>query len=97
VRSFYDNSTTYTLTDYNTKRKCFLLKIPDEVLVYIFANLDPSDLKLSSGVCRKWSQVISDDNSWRSAFENYFRSMPLRRITQGSWRREYLTRTGLLK
>jgi hypothetical protein len=72
-------------------------KMPNEVLIFIFSNLDPFELKHASGVCKRWNLVISDDNCWRFAFEYYFGSIPLRRITTGSWRREYLTRTGLLK
>ena len=77
--------------------KCFIHKIPDEVLIFILANLDPTDLKLASNICKKWHQVISDDGMWRSAFEKHFDCIPIRRITNGSWRREYLTRTGLLR
>ena len=77
--------------------KCFVDYIPDEVLVHVFSSLEPEAIKIASATCRRWRAVISDEQCWRSAFSNYFKALPLKRISPTSWRNEYLTRVRLAK
>ena len=77
--------------------KCWIAILPNEIMAVILSNLDPIELTRVTAVCKRWHNVISDDSCWRLALHTSFGSLPLRRITAGSWRREYLTRRGLLK
>ncbi|KAJ3077371.1 hypothetical protein HDU98_000021 [Podochytrium sp. JEL0797] len=52
--------------------------IPDELLLVTLANLDPVDLRLCAGVCRRWNHVINDDACWRLALEGFMGCLPVR-------------------
>ncbi|KAJ3307669.1 hypothetical protein HDU76_004448 [Blyttiomyces sp. JEL0837] len=79
------------------KGVCYVDRLPDEMLILVMANLDPSDLRLAGGVSKRWQRVINDDTCWRSALESFLGSIPLRRIAKSSWRKEYLRRFRLLR
>ncbi|SGY29304.1 BQ5605_C002g01039 [Microbotryum silenes-dioicae] len=77
--------------------------LPTELLSHVFAHLSPSSLNAAQLVCRRWNEVISDEASWRSAFETYYGlvapngSVSLgRRIEPTSWKAEYRSRVLLL-
>jgi hypothetical protein len=77
--------------------KCWIAVLPNEILITILSHLDPIELSKVTAVCKRWNIIISDDSCWRLALQTAFGMLPSRRITSGSWRREYLTRRGLLK
>ncbi|SCV73115.1 BQ2448_7040 [Microbotryum intermedium] len=77
--------------------------LPTELLSHVFAHLSPSSLNAAQLVCQRWNEVISDEASWRSAFETYYGlvapngSVSLgRRIEPTSWKAEYRSRVLLL-
>ena len=76
--------------------RSWISSLPNEVMIIILSHLDPAELTKVTRVCKRWNAIISDDSCWRLAFETSFGVLPLRRVTSGSWRREYLTRRGLL-
>ncbi|KAK0566382.1 hypothetical protein OC844_000782 [Tilletia horrida] len=47
-------------------------QLPQEVLMRLFAFLDPFDLVSAALVCRSWAKVALDDTTWRGAFAVYF-------------------------
>ncbi|KAJ3021706.1 hypothetical protein HKX48_007992 [Thoreauomyces humboldtii] len=67
------------------------------LLIHVLGNLDYRNLQQAQLVCRRWYSVISDDSCWRHAFEINFGSLPLRRLGESSWRKEYLKRVQLLR
>ncbi|KND01657.1 uncharacterized protein SPPG_03455 [Spizellomyces punctatus DAOM BR117] len=77
--------------------KCYIALLPDELLIHILANLEPTEMKAASRVCSRWHRVIADDGCWRSAFDIYYGCLPIRRLAETSWRKEYLKRTRLLR
>ncbi|KAJ3157193.1 hypothetical protein HDU89_002605 [Geranomyces variabilis] len=72
-------------------------RLPNELLLHILANLDHTELRSSMLVCSRFHKVISDDSCWRYAFEINFGSLPIRRLGQSSWQKEYIKRVQLLK
>lgn len=44
--------------------------LPVEIILNIFSNLEPVDLKDLRLVCQKWNHVVSDKRAWTSAFRN---------------------------
>ncbi|KAJ3184292.1 hypothetical protein HDU87_005139 [Geranomyces variabilis] len=72
-------------------------RLPNELLLHILANLDHTELRSSMLVCSRFHRVISDDSCWRYAFEKNFGSLPIRRLGESSWQKEYIKRVQLLK
>ncbi|KAI8818610.1 WD40-repeat-containing domain protein [Fimicolochytrium jonesii] len=71
--------------------------LPDELFISILANLDHNELRQTMLVCRRWKRILSDDSCWRSAFLVTFGGLPLRRLGESSWRKEYMKRVQLLR
>ncbi|TPX37618.1 hypothetical protein SmJEL517_g00754 [Synchytrium microbalum] len=74
-----------------------IFSLPDELLIHCLANLEPHDLEKASLACKKWNQIIADESCWRCALETYFGSLPIRRVSQSSWKKEYLKRSRFLR
>ncbi|GAC71495.1 cdc4 and related F-box and WD-40 proteins [Moesziomyces antarcticus T-34] len=88
-------------------------ELAPELLMRIFAFLDPISLCRSAAVCRAWAFVARDDSTWRAAFATYFSleaaqanrstsleasaTPALRRLTDASWRHEFQQRVDLLR
>ncbi|GAA5926228.1 hypothetical protein JCM1841_001162 [Sporobolomyces salmonicolor] len=75
-------------------------RVPLEVLTHIFAQLPPQALGVCQLVCKVWNEVVSDEGSWRTAFETYYLITTAslgRRIEPLSWRAEYIARVALLR
>lgn len=88
-------------------------ELAPELLMRIFAFLDPISLCRSAAVCRAWALVARDDSTWRAAFATYFSleaaqanraasleasaTPALRRLTDASWRHEFQQRVDLLR
>ncbi|KAJ1025877.1 hypothetical protein NDA16_002503 [Ustilago loliicola] len=84
-----------------------------ELLMRIFAFLDPVSLSRVAAVCRPWASIARDDATWRAAFATYFSleaaqahraasleastTPALRRLTNASWRQEFQQRVDLLR
>lgn len=84
-----------------------------ELLMRIFAFLDPVSLSRAAAVCRSWALIARDDATWRAAFATYFSleaaqahraasleasaTPALRRLTNASWRQEFQQRVDLLR
>ncbi|KAL9932484.1 hypothetical protein V8E36_008601 [Tilletia maclaganii] len=47
-------------------------ELPQEILMRLFAFLDPFGLATVALVCRSWAKVATDDATWRGAFAIYF-------------------------
>ena len=39
-------------------------KLPTEILMFVFENLEPKDLKLAAQVCHKWNDICSLPRMW---------------------------------
>lgn len=88
-------------------------QLAPELLMHIFAFLDPVSLSRAAAVCRAWSAIARDDATWRAAFATYFSleaaqahraasldasaTPALRRLTNTSWRHEFQQRVDLLR
>ncbi|SNX86415.1 uncharacterized protein MEPE_05124 [Melanopsichium pennsylvanicum] len=88
-------------------------ELAPEILMRIFAYLDPIALSRAAAVCRSWAMVARDDATWRAAFATYFSleaaqahraqsieasaTPALRRLTNLSWRQEFQQRVDLLR
>lgn len=84
-----------------------------ELLMRVFAFLDPVSLSRAAAVCRPWAIIARDDATWRAAFATYFSleaaqahraasleasaTPALRRLTNVSWRQEFQQRVDLLR
>ncbi|KAJ3153670.1 hypothetical protein HDU86_005169 [Geranomyces michiganensis] len=79
------------------KKIHYVDRLPNELLLHILANLDHTELRSSMLVCSRFHRVISDDTCWRYAFEINFGSLPIRRLGESSWQKEYIKRVQLLK
>ncbi|KAI8929995.1 quinon protein alcohol dehydrogenase-like superfamily [Entophlyctis helioformis] len=77
--------------------RCFIGRLPDEILIHVLSNLEHDELQHATAVCKRWKAVVSDEQCWRSAFANYFGTLPLRRIAARSWRSEYVQRIALAR
>ncbi|KAJ2694941.1 hypothetical protein H4218_005400 [Coemansia sp. IMI 209128] len=58
-----------------------VMRLPVEVLCLVLAHLDAKSLQQAGGVCRSWWRIVSDDRSWRLAFQHTFTRLPYSRIT----------------
>lgn len=80
---------------------CFIDLLPAELLVRVFAFLDPLSLARSSFVRHSWASIIRDDATWRMAFANQFQvstqAVSLRRTSRVSWKVELIRRCDLLR
>ncbi|GAC95868.1 hypothetical protein PHSY_003446 [Pseudozyma hubeiensis SY62] len=90
-----------------------IARIAPELLMRIFAFLDPISLSRAAAVCRSWAAIARDDATWRAAFSTYFSleaaqahrtasleasaTPALRRLTTSSWRHEFQQRVDLLR
>ena len=90
-----------------------IAELAPELLMRVFAFLDPVSLSRAAAVCRTWSMVARDDATWRAAFATYFSleaaqahraasleasaTPALRRLTNASWRQEFQQRVDLLR
>ncbi|KAJ9474444.1 F-box domain-containing protein [Pseudozyma hubeiensis] len=90
-----------------------IARIAPELLMRIFAFLDPISLSRAAAVCRSWASIARDDATWRAAFSTYFSleaaqahrtasleasaTPALRRLTTSSWRHEFQQRVDLLR
>ncbi|KAG2179693.1 hypothetical protein INT44_006541 [Umbelopsis vinacea] len=75
--------------------KCMINNVPMEVLIHIFARLDPSSMIFAAQVCKFWRHIIKDDTCWRQGFIAYFGAPPFKRLASDSWKSEYVLRTHL--
>ncbi|KAJ2485866.1 hypothetical protein IWW37_005813 [Coemansia sp. RSA 2050] len=57
-----------------------VMRLPVEVLCLVLAHLDAKSLQQAGGVCRSWWRIVSDDRSWRLAFQHTFTRLPYSRI-----------------
>ncbi|GAA6008501.1 hypothetical protein JCM11491_004500 [Sporobolomyces phaffii] len=77
--------------------------LPVECLLHVFAHLAPADLGTSQLVCREWNAVVSDETSWRRAFQVYYgvadpAACLARRVEpESTWRGEYIARVALAR
>ncbi|KAJ2741035.1 hypothetical protein GGI20_005463 [Coemansia sp. BCRC 34301] len=58
-----------------------VMRLPAEVLCLVLAHLDPLSLQQAGKVCRTWRRIVSDDRSWRLAFQRTFTRLPFGRLT----------------
>ena len=88
-------------------------QLAPELLMRVFAFLDPVSLSRAAAVCRSWALIARDDATWRAAFATYFSleaaqahraaslevtaTPALRRLTPASWRQEFQQRVDLLR
>lgn len=72
---------------------------PVEILIDIFSNLSPVDLKVLRLVCRKWNHAVLDKTAWTKAFRNRFGTGTIFASVTGShtWLPEYFGRVSALK
>ncbi|KAJ2833823.1 hypothetical protein FBU31_001852, partial [Coemansia sp. 'formosensis'] len=57
-----------------------VMRLPVEVLCLVLAHLDARSLQEAGGVCRSWKRIVSDDRSWRLAFQRTFTRLPFARL-----------------
>ncbi|KAJ1036532.1 hypothetical protein NDA13_000065 [Ustilago tritici] len=90
-----------------------IAQMAPELLMRIFAFLDPVSLSRAVAVCRPWASIARDDATWRAAFAAYFSleaaqahraasleasaTPALRRLANASWRQEFQQRVDLLR
>jgi hypothetical protein len=43
-------------------------------------------------VCKYWNEIMMNDGTWRAALEYHYRSVPVNKIIESSWKLEYLAR-----
>ncbi|KAJ2860117.1 hypothetical protein GGI22_002803 [Coemansia erecta] len=65
-------------------RRAHIGDLPEELLVMIFANIDPQALKTCGHVCKYWRRIVSDERSWKRAFVRTFGRLPYERLTASS-------------
>lgn len=73
--------------------------LPLEVLVQIFANLDPSQLSSLRLVCKHWNRAVLDKTTWSKSFTTKFGTGSQFASVSGSrqWIIEYFNRMKVLK
>lgn len=71
--------------------------LPHEILLDVFAQMHPVELKDLRLVCRKWNDVVSDKHAWTKAFHNRFGTGNVFASVTGSrmWLTEYLGRVAV--
>ncbi|KAI8077295.1 quinon protein alcohol dehydrogenase-like superfamily [Gilbertella persicaria] len=85
------------LPEVNPNEPCFIQQLSVEVMLHIFARLDPISLATVAKVCHFWRQMVMDDSCWRDAFVSYFGRLPFKRLSTESWKTEYVLRTHLIR
>ncbi|KAG2173175.1 hypothetical protein INT43_004549, partial [Umbelopsis isabellina] len=92
----YSSSNILTATyGYSNANNCMINNVPMEILIHIFARLDPISLIYASQVCKLWRHIVRDDACWRQGFIAYFGAPPYKRVASDSWKSEYVLRTHL--
>ncbi|RKP37827.1 WD40-repeat-containing domain protein [Dimargaris cristalligena] len=72
--------------------------LPEELLIQLFSHLPPRDLDKLQLVCRRWFYVINSETAWKAAFlRNFSKQTPFQRLSEKSWRLEYIKRVRLLR
>lgn len=73
--------------------------LPPEILLNIFCNLTPVDLKDIRLVCHQWNNVVLDKAAWTRAFDNRFQTGDTFASVTGShlWILEYFGRVAQLR
>lgn len=73
--------------------------LPSEVLLNIFCNLSPVDLRDCRLVCCQWNDVVLDKAAWTRAFDNRFLTGDIFASVTGShlWILEYFGRVASLR
>lgn len=74
-------------------------EFPIEILILIFSNLAPVDLKDLRLVCRKWNDAVLDKSAWTNAFNNKFGTEKVFPTVTRSpmWLAEYFGRVATLR
>lgn len=77
--------------------KVHINDLPHEILLDVFAHMQPVELKDLRLVCRKWNLVVSDKSAWVKAFHNRFGTGNVFASVTGSsmWLTEYLGRVAM--
>lgn len=97
---------TYEQSDYIEEQDEFVSQLnvhindlPSEILLAVFCNLSPVDLKDARLVCRQWNNVILDKAAWIRAFDNKFQTGDVFASVTGSdrWILEYFGRLASLR
>lgn len=85
--------------DISLKHKVHINDLPAEVLLNVFCNLSPVDLRDLRLVCRQWNEVVLDKAAWIRAFDNRFHTGEVFASVTGSklWILEYFGRVALLR
>ncbi|KAJ1799846.1 hypothetical protein LPJ59_001546 [Coemansia sp. RSA 2399] len=65
-------------------RRAHIVDLLEELLVMIFADIDPQTLKTCGHVCRHWRRIVSDERSWKRAFVRTFGRLPYERLAASS-------------
>jgi len=76
--------------------QCYILSLPEELIVKIFSYLDPDTLNIVSWVCTSWNRIIRNEIIWKEAFLDRFEYMPYEKVSEGRWREEFTTRMNLI-
>ncbi|KAI9252911.1 WD40-repeat-containing domain protein [Phascolomyces articulosus] len=76
---------------------CYFQQLSVEIVIHIFARLDPNSLKTVAKVCRHWRYIATDDTCWKNAFLAFFGTFPFKRLRKDSWKLEYIYRTDLIR
>ncbi|PSK37670.1 hypothetical protein C7M61_003377 [Candidozyma pseudohaemuli] len=73
--------------------------LPDEVLLNVFAHMQPVELKDLRLVCSKWNHVVLDKSAWIKAFHNRFGTGNVFASVTGltMWLTEYLGRVAVAR
>jgi len=76
--------------------QCYILSLPEELIIKIFSYLDPDTLNIVSWVCTSWNRIIRNEIIWKEAFLDRFEYMPYEKVSEGRWREEFTTRMNLI-
>jgi len=76
--------------------QCYILNLPEELIIKIFSYLDPDTLNIVSWVCTSWNRIIRNEIIWKEAFLDRFEYMPYEKVSEGRWREEFTTRMNLI-
>ncbi|ORX49360.1 WD40 repeat-like protein [Piromyces finnis] len=76
--------------------QCYILSLPEELIIKIFSYLDPDTLNIVSWVCSSWNKIIRNEIIWKEAFLDRFEYMPYEKVSEGRWREEFTTRMNLI-
>ncbi|KAK6454027.1 F-box ubiquitin ligase [Scheffersomyces xylosifermentans] len=73
--------------------------LPTEMIIHIFANLDPVYLNTVRTVCKRWNFVINDRQTWINSFNLKFNTPKVfpSLTNSANWMSEYFTRLQVMK